>query len=179
MPGRIGPAVVRAAVPGDEAAIAEVCRAGFAASSAGLLTAAQVSRRADAYYDPARVRRELAPAPPEWLGYVVAEVGGAVVGACGGGLADGAPEVGQVLVLYLDLDLRGRGIGTALLRHVTDQQRALGAARQRVTVTEGNELGLPFYRARGFQQVDRVPFEHDDDGRPTAWSLVLERPPEP
>jgi GNAT superfamily N-acetyltransferase len=84
-------------------------------------------------------------------------------------------SVGQVLVLYLHLGLRRRGIGSALLEFVTVQQRELGATAQRVSVTEGNEMGLPFYLAHRFTQVDRVPFLHDDAGQVAAWSLVLER----
>jgi GNAT superfamily N-acetyltransferase len=120
------------------------------------------------------VRGELAPAPPRWLGYVVAGVTGRVVGACGGGLATNA--VGELLVLYLDPSLRGRGIGSALLAVVTEQQIALGAGRQRVSVIEGNEMGLPFYRSQGFVQVDRAPFVRDENsGRIEAYSLILER----
>jgi GNAT superfamily N-acetyltransferase len=168
------PVVIRAAVRGDEEAIRAVCATGFAASSRGILDDAEIDRRIEAYYAPARIRRELAPSAPEWLGYVVAELGGAVVGAGGGGVVgDG---VGQVLVLYLDPGRRGRGIGTALLEYLSRQQRELGAVRQRVSVTVGNRMGAPFYRARGFRQVDRVPFVSDADGRVTAWSSVLERP---
>ena len=79
-------------------------------------------------------------------------------------------SVGQVYVLYLRMDLRGRGIGTALLDFVTEQQKLAGAHEQWVSVTEGNDLGIPFYLARGFVERDRVPFV---DG---AWSLRMVRP---
>ena len=39
-----------------------------------------------------------------------------------------------------------------------------------MSVTEGNDLGIPFYLARGFVERDRVPFV---DG---AWSLRMARP---
>jgi GNAT superfamily N-acetyltransferase len=74
-----------------------------------------------------------------------------------------------VYVLYLRPRLRGLGTGTALLDFVTGQQRDLGAQEQWVLVTEGNELGIPFYIARGFVQRDRMPFV---DG---AWSLRMAR----
>jgi GNAT superfamily N-acetyltransferase len=164
---------VRPAEPGDEDAICAVCAAGFSASAEGLLSPHRIRTQIARYYDPECVRGELAAAPPGWLGYVVAETTVRVVGACGGGLSSEA--VGQVLVLYLDLTMRGRGIGSALLQEVTEQQIALGATRQRVSVIEGNEMGLPFYRARGFVQVDRVPFVRGDSGQFEAYSLVLER----
>jgi GNAT superfamily N-acetyltransferase len=164
---------VRAAVAGDEVAICAICSAGFAASSAGLVAEHEIARRTAEYYNTARVRGELEATPPYWLGYVVAELDGQVVGATGGSL-DG--KVGHVLVLYLDLDLRGRGIGSALLDHVTTQHRDAGAQRQRVSVTDGNEMGLPFYRARGFQEVGREPFGPSAREGETVDSLVLERP---
>lgn len=78
-------------------------------------------------------------------------------------------------MLYLDPAVRARGIGTALLQFVTDQQRGLGATEQWVSVTEGNELGIPFYRARGFVVRDRVSFPGGDDVVPEARSLRMSR----
>jgi GNAT superfamily N-acetyltransferase len=167
----VPPYEVRLALPAEADQICDVCSEGFTASSAGLLSPAAISRQVETFYRPARVRSEIetAGSSPAWQGYVVA-VGpdGEVLGAAGGGLHDGT--VGQVYVLYLRMDLRGRGIGTALLDFVTEQQRRAGAVEQWVSVTEGNSLGIPFYLARGFVERDRVPFV---DG---AWSLRLARP---
>jgi GNAT superfamily N-acetyltransferase len=150
---------VRLARPEESDQVCAVCTEGFSASSAGLLTPVTISRQVATYYDPGRVRTEIgnADATPEWQGYVVAVApDGQVLGAAGGGVRDGT--VGQVFVLYLRMDLRGHGIGTALLDFVTDQQRGAGAHEQWVSVTEGNDLGIPFYLARGFVERDRVPF---------------------
>ena len=163
---------VRGARPGDEGAISSICSAGFAASSNGLVAEPEIVRRARAYYDVARVLRDLAPAPPGWLGYLVAEDEGDVVGAAGGSL-DG--EVGRVLVLYVDLERRGQGVGTALLDHLTREQEAARARVQRVWVTDGNEMGLPFYRARGFREAGREPFGPAPQPGRTVDSVILER----
>jgi GNAT superfamily N-acetyltransferase len=167
---------VRLARAGDEDAICDVCREGFTVSSDGLLTSATIERRAQEYYNPTRVRHEIttAGADPGWQGYVVAvsEAGG-VLGAAGGGISDGT--VGNLYVLYLDLALRGRGIGSALLDFVTEQQRSEGATEQWVSVTEGNDLGIPFYLARGFVVRDRVPYVMADDGTVEAHSLRMSR----
>ncbi len=166
---------VRAAEPGDEAGIARVCREGFAVSSAGLLEPAVIEQQAEHYYDVERLRRELAPRPHDhsWQGYVVAvSPADDVLGAAGGGTEG---HVGTVLVLYLDPGLRGRGIGTALLDHLTRQQLAVGATEQWASVTEGNELGIPFYRARGFVVRDRVPYVTADGGEPVGVSLRMSR----
>ena len=164
---------VRPGAAGDEPGICAICSAGFAASSRGLVSEDEIARRIAEYYNTERVLGELEASPPYWLGYIVAELDGRIVGATGGSL-DG--EVGHVLVLYLDLQLRGRGIGTALLEHLTEQHREAGARRQRVSVTEGNEMGLPFYRARGFRTLERKPFGPAAQPGQTAHSLVMERP---
>jgi GNAT superfamily N-acetyltransferase len=167
---------VRLARAGEEESICAVCREGFAVSSQGLLSPAAIERQVDAYYDPARVRGEIAAAgdAPEWQGYVVAvSESGEVLGAGGGGVTDAG--VGNVHVLYLRPSLRGRGIGTALLDFVTEQQKAGGATEQWVSVTEGNDLGIPFYVARGFAVRDRVPFVTTDDGTVEAHSLRMGR----
>jgi GNAT superfamily N-acetyltransferase len=162
--------------PGDEGAICAICRAGFEASTEGLLSPAAIARQAQLFYNPERVRREIATAgdAPEWQGYVVAAVQrGALLGAAGGGVTDGS--VGNVYVLYLDPALRGLGIGTALLDFVTEQQKSAGATEQWVSVTEGNEMGIPFYLARDFEVRERVPYIVADDGSVEAHSLRLSR----
>jgi GNAT superfamily N-acetyltransferase len=155
--------------------VARVCREGFATSSVGLLSAATVERQSALYYDVSRVRDEIASAgeAPQWQGYVVAATNeGRVLGAAGGGVTDRV--VGNLYVLYLDIALRGRGVGTSLLEFVTHQQQAAGASEQWVSVTEGNRLGIPFYLARGFAVRDRVPF--DPTGDPSeAYSLRMRR----
>jgi ribosomal protein S18 acetylase RimI-like enzyme len=171
---------VRAARDGDEVAIFRVCRDGFALSSSGLLPPDVIEKPADHYYDVDRVRTELAPRPhdPSWQGYVVAvSRQGRLLGAAGGGVVDS--DMGQLLVLYLDPSLRGRGIGTALLDHVTGQQRAAGATEQCVSVTEGNLLAIPFYRARGFVERGRVPYVTANGGVSVGTSLRMSRPVQP
>lgn len=167
---------VRLARAGEESAICDVCRAGFAVSSHGLLSPTTIERQAHLYYNPARVREEITTAGdmPGWQGYVVAvSEFGEVLGAAGGGVTDQA--VGIVYVLYLKPSLRGRGIGTALLEFVTEQQKSEGATEQWVSVTEGNDLGIPFYLARGFILRDRVPFIGADDRTVEAHSLRMSR----
>ena len=168
---------VRPALPGDESAIARVCREGFALSSRGLLPPDVIERQATHYYDVERVRQEIAPHPrdPAWQGYVVAESSqGVVLGAAGGGVSDG--DAGHVLVLYVDTTLRGRGIGTALLEHVTEQQRSAGATEQWVSVTQGNLLAIPFYRARGFVERGEVPYVPVHSDEPSGTTLLMCRP---
>jgi GNAT superfamily N-acetyltransferase len=167
---------VRLARVGEEGAICDICRRGFAMSSDGLLSPATIERQAQLYYNPERVRREIATAgdTPRWQGYVVAVSDlGEVLGTAGGGVSDGA--MGNVYVLYLEPTLRGHGIGSKLLDFVTRQQQALGVTEQWVSVTDGNDMGVPFYVARGFVVRDRVPFIGADDGTAEAHSLRMSR----
>jgi GNAT superfamily N-acetyltransferase len=86
-----------------------------------------------------------------------------------------APGVGELFVIYLDPAERGRGLGTLLLDRVAGQVVSGGAREMWVSVTPGNERGLPFYRARGFEVVDKVKAygsRPDDD----IWSLRLRKP---
>ena len=154
----------------------EVCTEGYLATSRRLLRPDLAHRQVRAYYNPVRVRREIADAgaTPAWLGYVVASsVDGRVLGAAGGGIrCDGN---GQLLVLYLRMELRGAGIGSALLDFVTAQHRSLGATEQWVSVLEGNHLGIPFYRAKGFVERGREPYASTEDGKVEAYSLLMSR----
>ncbi|OIQ48967.1 putative N-acetyltransferase YjaB [Pseudodesulfovibrio hydrargyri] len=75
-----------------------------------------------------------------------------IVGFCG--VAHGNLEM-----LFVAPDSRGRGIGTALCRHAVDH---LGVTR--VDVNEQNPQALGFYEHFGFKVVDRSPL--DGQGNP-------------
>jgi GNAT superfamily N-acetyltransferase len=139
---------VRRAEESDAEAIARVCATGWRDTYRDLEPPERVEAVIAEYYDPERIRREVEPRAG-WDGWLVAVDGDEVVGAGGGGLI--APGVGEVFVLYLDPERRGEGIGTKLLAAITDQQREHGAREQWVSVVPGNEKGLPFYYARGFE----------------------------
>lgn len=165
---------VRPATAADVPAIIDVCTAGAGFIMEPLLPAAVIARQSELFYSADRVRREVDPAhfSPEWQGYLVAELAGRVIGAAGGGMI--AEGIGCLYVIFLDLDVRRRGIGTLLLDAVTAQQRALGARRQRVHVLAGNHDARQFYEAHGFTQIGQHTFpQADPDGVP---ELVLERP---
>lgn len=68
----------------------------------------------------------------------------------------GSTSRGWASVLYLDPAKRGRGLGTLLLDRVVGQLAGAGAREIWVSVTPGNERGIPFYRARGFEEIETV-----------------------
>ncbi|MBC9953808.1 GNAT family N-acetyltransferase [Leucobacter sp. cx-42] len=91
----------------------------------------------------------------------VAERGGVPVGFAG--VVEDSLEM-----LFVADEVRGQGIGSALLTEVVEQQ-----AVTRVDVNEQNPGALGFYLARGFAQTGRS--ELDGDGRPYPL-LHLELP---
>lgn len=84
------------------------------------------------------------------LGFVAVAV--AVAGA---GAGDGA----RVEMLFVDPDVHGTGVGSALLRHAT-----AGRPVVELDVNEQNPGARAFYARRGFVEVGRSAL--DGDGRP-------------
>jgi ribosomal protein S18 acetylase RimI-like enzyme len=132
----------------DVQGIARVCAAGWRTTYRGSMEAARIEAVIAEFYEEARIRTEIAPAPG-WDGWVVAVDHGEVVGAGGGGMT--APAVAELFVLYVDEVQRGRGIGSALLEHISACHREQGATEQWVSVEPDNRSALAFYEARGFR----------------------------
>ena len=128
--------------------ICRICSEGWRETYRDLLPHEEIERAVAEFYSPDRVTAEVT-APEGWDGWWVAEDSEGHIAAVGGGGLT-APGVGEVFVLYADPARRGEGAGSAILTAITDEQRDRGAAEQWVSVVPGNELALPFYRARGF-----------------------------
>ncbi|WP_305789185.1 GNAT family N-acetyltransferase [Symbioplanes lichenis] len=164
-------AIVRAATAADVDAICDVCTRGYRATYPELLTPEYIDRVVAEFYQPARVRTEVGAAPPHWLGYQVAEEDGRVLGAAGGGIT--APGTGELFVIYLDPDHLRRGLGTLLLDRVIEQVAAAGATQMWVSVLDGNTKGIPFYRAKGFEAVERRrAFGAREDEEVYSWRML-------
>jgi ribosomal protein S18 acetylase RimI-like enzyme len=150
--------VIRSAEPRDADGIAQVCAAGWRDTYQGIDTPERIEAAIAEFYTPERIAGEL-DARPGWDGWIVAVEDDGVVGAGAGGVT--APGLAEVYVLYLDPGRRGEGIGTLLLDAITERHRAQGAREQWVSVEPENAKGLPFYRARGFE----------DRGTRPAWGV--------
>ncbi|SDT68877.1 GNAT family N-acetyltransferase [Actinoplanes derwentensis] len=164
--------LVRAARDDDATAIRDIFVRGYRRTYPTLLSSEFIERMLDESYTAERVAKEVAAAPPGWLGYQVAEEDGRIVGAAAGGIT--APGAGELFVLYLDPDERGRGLGTLLLDRIAGQLREFGAGEMWVAVLDGNELGIPFYEARGFRKVERRR-THGSTEADDAWSWRFSR----
>ncbi|UOQ45500.1 GNAT family N-acetyltransferase [Halobacillus salinarum] len=140
--------------PEHVAGIARVCIEGRQDAIAGLKSLENIKRNNQIFYNHDRITRELSEAEG-WDGYFAALDDGNVAGAIGGGMVDA--EKSEIYVLYLDPKRRREGIGTQLLNYLTEIQLQKGSKEQWVSVLKGNDKGIPFYEAKGFQ------FMHEKD----------------
>ncbi len=87
--------------------------------------------------------------------------GGAVLGAAYYAPEPFADRVWNLYFLAVDPDAQGRGVGTALTRHVAEHLHAAGEDVARVLLvetssTEAYRQARTFYAARGFEEEARV-----------------------
>ena len=85
---------------------------------------------------------------------LVAEIGGNVVGMCTIQIHISTAKgcaVGIVEDVVVDIDHRGNGIGTSLLRALEQWARSNNLARLQLLVDQGNHPALGFYRRQEWQ----------------------------
>ncbi|WP_121639227.1 GNAT family N-acetyltransferase [Virgibacillus sp. Bac330] len=123
--------------------IARICAEGWKQTVAGILSAKYQKQNIAYWYNPGKVAQDVQAGLYSYIALVSMKV----VGVIGGAMKDGSTEI---YVLYVDSLYRYLGIGSKLLAALTEQQVAEGAKEQWVSVQEGNQLGIPFYEARGF-----------------------------
>ena len=146
--GSVASAVnIRPATAEDVGGIHQVCAAAWRDTFTGLVATERIEQVIAEYYNPDRLRAELT-GPDGQPGWLVAEEGGAIVGAIRGGLVEAT--AGEIFQLYVAPAHQRRGIGTRLLQVMTDQQLAQGAREQWASVQRFNPKGLPFFQVRGF-----------------------------
>lgn len=104
-----------------------------------------------------------------WNGWFVAEEDGEIIGAGGDGFT--GERVAELFVLYLDPLRKRESIGSRLLEVITRDQINRGAEEQWVSVSKGNEMGVPFYEACGFELQGERPMH----GVPEESGLLVLR----
>lgn len=147
---------VRRATNNDVARIREICADAVRKTYWDLWDRDYTEKTIEEFYNEERLKKEIDT-------YFVAEEDGEVNGCiCAVILSKG---IGEIYALYIDFDKRNRGIGTVLLNAVTDWMRKHGVKKQRVSVTDGNQYGLPFYYSKGFKLEKRIPtfFDPNND----------------
>lgn len=139
---------IRSAKPADVDGICRVAEQGWTAAYDGILARETIDRAIDEWYDPDSIRELI---DRNEVTYLVAEDEG-VVGYASGG-PDGEGDVAALGAIYVDPDRWGEGIGTALLEAFERERRQAGDRAVRLRVLAANEVGIPFYRDRGYEPV--------------------------
>ena len=103
------------------------------------------------------------------VGYLVAEVGGVVVGHA---VTSAAGDVAELQRIAADPDHRRLGVASALLEAVVEGTRGTEAERLLLEVREDNAGALAFYADRGFTELARRRRYYADGGT----AVVMERP---
>jgi RimJ/RimL family protein N-acetyltransferase len=119
------------------------------------------------------VRRQFREADPRAELWLVAEVDGRVVGGANfqrGRWAKNAhtADLGMGLIP----EMRGRGIGEAMLREGIEWARSIGIRKLKLGVFASNERAIGLYRKMGFGEEARLTGEVVLDGRPTDELLM-------
>ncbi len=88
--------------------------------------------------------------PPNGL-FLVARLDGRPVGC--GCLKKVAPDVADIKRMWLDPEVRGRGLGRGLLDRLVEEGRALGLRRVQLETNEALTEAIGLYRSAGFVEV--------------------------
>lgn len=166
------PSSIRLSTSADVSAIADVCTRSTRQAYAGLVTQDYISRIVHHWYGSQRLVGELAPSPPAWFGYLVAEHAGRVCGVAGAGMAETPGSwdgICELYALHVDPDVQRIGIGSSMMDVVTRQAEAQGATRVEVAVMPGNAPAVAFYEACGFFPAGSRPVyaPHGPEGGPS------------
>ena len=140
---------VRRASPADVPGIRRVARAGWEAAYEDVLAPETRKQCLAEWYAPEAVERAVTD---PGVSYFVADDAG-VVGYASGD-ADGGENLGRLSSIYVHPDRWGEGVGTELLAAVETTLAERGVDAVRVLVLAENEVGIRFYRARGYDCVD-------------------------
>lgn len=146
---------VRFAREEDAQAIADICREAWRVTYEKLYSKEYIEKVISDFYNLNRIKQECKSLSKDWHGYIIAEENQKVVGCIGGAVSD---DTGFIYVLYVKPNLKGRGIGSALLTFLTTYQKEhFNILYQEVNVTTGNDMGIPFYKKHGFQFIEEIP----------------------
>lgn len=145
---------IRKAVPADWPRIQRICRESWLTTYRHIYSAPYMDRVFEIFYSQERLIKDLTESSAQWHGYWLAEdADGQELGCIGGGMGDDGRA--NIYVLYVLPQAQRQGVGQALVQTLTAYQKEhYQALQQAVTVTEGNQIGIPFYQKMGFVFAD-------------------------
>lgn len=104
--------------------------------------------------------------------FFVAEVGDRVVGYA---IAEvETPGNGHVISVAVSSDMRGRGIGEALMGRLIEELKGIGVSRIRLEVEKNNVIAQRMYRRLGFVVTHIIRDYYEADGDALVMTLSLE-----
>jgi ribosomal protein S18 acetylase RimI-like enzyme len=150
----------RDATADDAAALSDFWRTCFCATFAHLYRPEDLAAFLAASYSPAQQYAEILDNAAE---HRLALMGGAVVGACQIGklglpIDPGPAQSLELKRLYLIAEMKGAGVGQALMDWAVDRARARGATRLYLGVWRENHRAQRFYARNGFEKVSEYHF---------------------
>ncbi|MFC5631407.1 MULTISPECIES: GNAT family N-acetyltransferase [Streptococcus] len=142
--------IIRRAELKDVPQIMDICSRGWQETYKDLVPHSYIDQVIEEYYNEERVTKDVLDNSPYYYGYWVAVEDDKVLGCIGGGIDDN--NEGHIYVLYVDPNLKRRGIGSHLVDAFTAYQKeTYGIEQQWITsAMEGNQIGLSFYEKQGF-----------------------------
>ncbi len=167
-PAEPPPVRIRAARPGDEAALERLGQATFLEAYAGILPYTDIAAHCARQHAAARYREWLEePGIRIWIAEAergAAPVGYLVLGPPDLPLPDLSPRDREIRRIYLLARFQRSGCGRRLMATAVAEARADGAGRLLLGVYEHNAAAIGFYRRLGFETVGERTFhvgEHD------------------
>lgn len=141
---------IREATPEDVPAIRRIGERAWRAAYGAFLPETVIEAAMAEWYDPDAIRESVASEGGEFL---VADGERGVVGYLSGRPSED-PGVATLGAINVDPDRWKEGIGSALLSAFESFCRDRDLAVVRARVLAENEIGVPFYRARGYEAVE-------------------------
>lgn len=115
----------------------------------------------------AQFKEELAGVP-RTRHYLVAEVGGQIVGYAGIALAGDCADIHNIAVIP---QYRGQGIASELMKRLESWAIEHGASALMLEMREGNTQALPLYEGRGYRTISR----RDNYYAPGIHALIMRK----
>ena len=82
-------------------------------------------------------------------------------------------KTARILMLAVDREFRGQGIGSALLNHFTTNCRSEGIVSISLEVRISNQEAIQFYQNRGFQIISFTPnYYTDGEAAYVMWKML-------